>query len=112
MSSKKRSPSRRGRPSYSGLPKRRLPATIPVEPPRLDVRALVDGELWRARRQHPQPFNSAHEGYAVLLEEVDELKAEVWNRKRDPKALLKEAVQVAAMAQRFIEDVIVARGQR
>ena len=52
-------------------------------------------------------FNSAHEGFAVLLEEVDELKAEVWkNRKtRDLVLMKKEAVQVAAMAIRFIADV-------
>ncbi len=52
-------------------------------------------------------FNSAHEGYAVLLEEVDELKAEVWKspKKRDRDALRREAVQVAAMALRFLVDV-------
>lgn len=51
-------------------------------------------------------FNSAHEGYAVLLEEVDELWDEVKKspRNRDPGALRKEAVQVAAMALRFLEE--------
>jgi hypothetical protein len=49
------------------------------------------------------PFASAHEGYAVLLEEVEELWHEVkhgtLDRQRD------EATQVAAMALRFLVDV-------
>lgn len=62
-------------------------------------------EVVNARTNWPR-FNSAHEGYAVLLEEMDELKREVWIRqdKRDPAALYKEAKQVAAMAIRFMEE--------
>lgn len=55
------------------------------------------------------PFNSAHEGWAVIREEVDELWAEVKNDKRTQlerlDAMRDEAIQVAAMALRFIEDV-------
>ena len=54
-------------------------------------------------------FKNSHEGYAVLLEEVDELWEQV---KRNPKKfpdraveMRKEAIQVAAMAMRFVMDV-------
>ena len=52
-------------------------------------------------------FHSAHEGFAVILEELDELKEEVWKkaRNRDPDAMIKEAKQVGAMAMRFLVDV-------
>lgn len=69
-------------------------------------------ELHSARVHHKKDFHSAHEGWAVLREEVDELWDEV---KKNPKTdeeraahrvrMRKEAVQVAAMAFRFIEDV-------
>lgn len=50
-------------------------------------------------------FSSPHEGYAVLLEEVDELWDEVKaNRGHDLPAFV-EARQVAAMAVRFIADL-------
>ena len=52
-------------------------------------------------------FHSAHEGLAVIHEEFDELKAEVWKkgRERNPDAMIKEAKQVGAMAMRFLVDV-------
>ncbi|MDH4163300.1 MAG: hypothetical protein OEW15_11525 [Nitrospirota bacterium] len=51
-------------------------------------------------------FNSAHEGFAVLQEEVDELKQHVWTNqsKRDLGGMKKEAMQVAAMAVRFAAE--------
>lgn len=67
----------------------------------------IDAELYRAKNGHAAQ-NSAHEGYAVLLEEVDELWDEIKKnkRERDPAKMRAEAVQVAAMAIRFIQDVI------
>lgn len=52
-------------------------------------------------------FTSPHEGYAILLEKMDDLKEQVWKKPgtRDFNAMRKEAVQVAAMALRFIADV-------
>ena len=67
---------------------------------------LVEAEIARARQGHP-PQNSLHEGYAVLLEEVDEFWDEVKLRgeKRSPQRTLKELVHVAAMARRTAEDM-------
>jgi hypothetical protein len=68
---------------------------------------LVVNELLRAKQNHPRPFSSFHEGFAVILEEVDELKKEVWESKAgtDPSRMREEAIQVAAMAMRFIEEL-------
>jgi hypothetical protein len=70
-------------------------------------------ELRRATQLHGK-FNSGHEGYAVIAEELDELwqlvKADKhgFGDKTSPhtKALArKEAIQVAAMAMRFALDL-------
>ncbi|MFH5924582.1 hypothetical protein [Roseomonas xinghualingensis] len=68
--------------------------------------AEVAGEVARAEAKWP-PMNSAHEAYAVLLEEVDELWEHVKTKqsKRDIPAMRKEALQVAAMAIRFARDI-------
>jgi hypothetical protein len=69
------------------------------------VVAMVRAELVSATLKFG-PFASAHEGYAVILEEVDELWDEVKNGKR-PGARLRqenEARQVAAMGARFLLD--------
>jgi len=70
----------------------------------LGEEALV--ELERAICLFP-PFHSAHEGYAVLAEEVDELWQEVKGHAGPERTakMRKEAIQVAAMALRFVHDV-------
>lgn len=52
-------------------------------------------------------FNSAHEGYAVILEELDELWEEIKKKgsERDHGKMFKEAVQVATMGLRFAVDI-------
>lgn len=64
---------------------------------------LVADEL-RAARVKYRAMHSGHEGLAVILEEVDELKREVFTNGGSER-MMREAVQVAAMAMRFIEDV-------
>lgn len=54
-----------------------------------------------------KPFASLWEGYAVLEEEFEELKAEVFksSKKRDVARIREELVQVAAMGVRYITDI-------
>ncbi len=60
-------------------------------------------ELTRARQKWPAGFHSGHEGYAVIKEELEELWEAV--RRDDVSAQRSEAVQIAAMALRFLTDV-------
>lgn len=59
-------------------------------------------ELRKAMNKFPK-FNSAHEGYAVILEELDEAWAEI--KKNNYKLAREEMIQVAAMAIRWLHDV-------
>ena len=91
-----------------------------------DVRILVDKELASANERFPQ-FHSQHEGYAVIQEEVDELKEDmdrINGRITSLRARVRfnnsceeivsriyedavnaacEAIQVAAMCKKFLE---------
>ncbi len=76
--------------------------------------SAVAKEVLAAQAQWP-PMNSAHEAFAVMAEEVDELwqhvKAKQGNR--DLAAMRREAIQVAAMAVRFaIEVCTEERGRK
>lgn len=76
--------------------------------------SLLDSALQSILREYDRatasfaPMASPHEGYAVILEEVDELWREVKTDKRAPTlredAMRREAIQVAAMALRFLID--------
>jgi len=68
--------------------------------------SCVADELAVAQSKHP-PLHSAHEGFAVILEEVDELKAEVWRKpaERSKSALRQELIQIAAMCARMAADL-------
>lgn len=61
-------------------------------------------EIQSAEKKFPA-MRSAHEGYAILLEEVRELEAEVFRKEAPIDRMRKEAIQVAAMALRFVSDV-------
>ena len=69
---------------------------------------LAARELATAQHAFP-PFRSPHEGYAILLEELDELWLEIKNDKNTPEWRLgrmrHEAMQIAAMSLRFMVDL-------
>ena len=48
-------------------------------------------------------FASTHEGYAIILEEVDELWTEI-KQNSNKTTMRSEAVQIAAMGLRFMVD--------
>ena len=50
-------------------------------------------------------FASAHEGYAILIEETDELWEAIKSKHATVQEQRNEAVQVAAMALRFLIDL-------
>lgn len=74
-----------------------------------DILAEIHKELDQAVAKF-SPMYSPHEGYAIILEELDELWEEVkkqYHVRSKPK-MKKEAVQVAAMAMRFVLDLCEA----
>ena len=71
-----------------------------------DALDQVEKELKVARDKFPF-FRSPHEGYAIILEELDDLWEDVRQpyHMRSTVAMRKEAMQVAAMAIRFMIDL-------
>lgn len=67
----------------------------------------VLAEVLRAKTMFPVDFVNQHEGYAVILEEIDELWDEVKKNQRnyDLAAMRKEAIQCAAMCIRFATEL-------
>ena len=74
-----------------------------------DIALLMEIELQRATDLYG-PFNSSHEGYAILKEEYEEL-GEVLERlwacvkKNDIEQAIIEAIQLGAMTMRFVHDL-------
>jgi hypothetical protein len=82
---------------------------------------LIKKELESIPEKYQKPFNSMHEGLAILREEYVELESEIfWGEKKtepfadknDPHGMWKrnvraEAVQVAAMACRIIQELTI-----
>jgi len=80
----------------------------------LDTMNAVMAEIRSSREKWPA-MHSAHEGYAIILEELDELWQHVkTNQKhRNLPEMKKEAIQLAAMAISFAAEVCnEERGRR
>lgn len=72
-----------------------------------DILAVVVTELEDASNKFPA-FHTPHEGWAIMKEEFDELWKAVMLKQSDPTRnymMRKEAIQVAAMALRFLHDL-------
>lgn len=67
----------------------------------------VDDEVRRAFSLFPNKFVNQHEGLAIIWEEFEELKAEVFKNQKnyDLESQRKEAIQLAAMAVRFAAEL-------
>jgi hypothetical protein len=72
-----------------------------------NLKQAADAALAEARSAcaRYEPFHSAHEGYAVILEELDELWVEAKERLPNKDRLAVEARHVAAMAIRFAAEL-------
>lgn len=77
-----------------------------------DIELKVFNEFDLAKKNYPD-FHSLHEGYAVLLEEVDELWdfVKMKQKKRDYELIEKECIQIASMAIRIIKDCCRENGE-
>lgn len=67
-----------------------------------DAAQAALSECYATRRKH-KPMNGPHEGYAIILEELDEM----WDaiKANDIKHAKHEATQVAAICIAFIAEV-------
>lgn len=96
-----------------------------------NINKLVDSELENARNRFNN-INSSHEGYAVILEEFEEVQEEIsnfeqtlqtlWKAVKNNSAedqaeyiksmehistqIIKESIQIAAMCKRYNEDLL------
>ena len=72
------------------------------------ITTQVFNELVSANRKFMAQFNSDHEGYAVIKEELEEVWDEI--KKDNHKLAREEMTQVAAMAVKFIYSSLMREG--
>lgn len=73
----------------------------------IDYSQEIYEEFCRGSKKFPA-FASEHEGYAIILEEMDELWEAVKLNQKNPEReerCRKECIQVGAMALRFLYDM-------
>lgn len=69
-----------------------------------DAIAKLSPVMHKALREHPAKHPTIEHSFCVLLEEVEELKAEVFKKYLDYEALTLEALHVAFTALRMVAD--------
>lgn len=85
---------------------------VEIEERAFSLANAAHDELLRALRLHPRGFNSPHEGWAVIREELDELWEEVRRKGGGRNAAARwEAIQVAAMGLRYALDLCPEEAQ-
>jgi hypothetical protein len=62
-------------------------------------------ELESARIKHP-PMHSYHEGLAIIQEEFEEFKTEIFKRDHDPLRIREELIQIVAMCMAFDAELL------
>lgn len=67
-----------------------------------NILSRVSLEVTAACAKHPKPYNSPHEGWAVIKEEVDELWEHVRSDTGRTPAAGKEAIHIAVTAVRYV----------
>ncbi len=89
-----------------GLPEQRYQISSEKQDQANENLTEIQIECQKAMFDWPE-FHTAHEGYAVLLEEVDELWDEVKKKpkNRDSAKMKAECIQIAAMALRFATEI-------
>ena len=70
----------------------------------IEAHEMILDECIRAKKKF-SPFNSAHEGISVIKEEYDELWDEIKTNPKNWDHIRDEAVQLGAMAMRFLIDL-------
>lgn len=65
--------------------------------------SVVKVQVLKAYTKHPTPMHSGHEGYGVILEELDEAWDEI--KANNSVNAFDEMSQVGSMAVRFMLDV-------
>jgi NTP pyrophosphatase (non-canonical NTP hydrolase) len=72
-----------------------------------DVKKDLDRALKLREEKKYGKFHSAHEGFGVLYEEVDEFWEEVRKKasKRSKKDMRNELIQIISVAMRIIDDL-------
>lgn len=70
---------------------------------------LINKKANAVRCDYPAPLSSPHEGLSLILEKVEDLKTEVFFRKRkDPFWIRNELADIVAYCQKMAEDLCEA----